>query len=322
MADASLPQGLTAAEIQFELNVNAYLSLAAFTILFYDYLLTVDREIIAYWGAVRTWATSLFFVNRYVSIAAGIPVIVEYYWTTDDPAKVAICSMLQTYHQYYAIVAQIFVAAILIMRTYALYERSRRVLIFLLVVAGAAASVGAYIIFSGKGNTDDFRDIVVRVGCASGLDIEQSRRIGFAWTGMLIFDLVIFGFTSAKALTLSREKKGGLMDLLFRDGSVYFLVIIASNLGNIISFMYAGPYARGVATTFTNILSQVMVSRLMLNLRLHRRDPTMRTAASTTLHDMPITTVVDEYYTQNTVQSDFTAATDGRLYDNGAFLFL
>ncbi|KAJ7041559.1 hypothetical protein C8F04DRAFT_1079241 [Mycena alexandri] len=255
----SLPQNLSAAEIQFELNVNAYLSLTAFTILFYDYILTIDREVLAYSGAARTWATSLFYVNRYASIGASLPVVVQYFWTTENPKKVAICSTLQTYHQYFAIVAQAFVAAILIMRTYALYERSRRVLIVCLTVAAAAAIVGAYIIFSGKGNSHDLNDIIIRVGCASGLDVEQSRRIGYAWTGMLAFDLVIFGFTVAKALALSREQRGGLLVLLVRDGSLYFLVIVASNSGNIISFMYAGPYTRGVATTFTNIISSVMM---------------------------------------------------------------
>ncbi|KAJ7773831.1 hypothetical protein B0H16DRAFT_1510147 [Mycena metata] len=301
-------------------NINAYLSLAAFTILFYDYCLTVDQEVLAYWGAARTWARSLFYVNRYVSIGASLPVVVEYFWTTENPKKTAICYALQIYHQYFAIVAQIFVAAMLIMRTYALYDRSRRILVVCLAVAASAAIIGAYIIFSGKKKPDDLHNIIIRVGCPSGLDAEQGRRIGYAWTGMLAFDLVIFGFTLAKALAVSRQQRGGLLALLARDGSLYFLVIVASNSGNIISCMYAGPYTRGVVTTFTNIISSVMISRLMLNLRLHKLDGTVHTADSTTLHDMPITTVADPYYTQNTndfVRSDWASGeNEGVMYSN------
>ncbi|KAJ6484474.1 hypothetical protein C8R47DRAFT_1131504 [Mycena vitilis] len=296
------PDNISLAEFQWELNINSYIALVSLTILFYDYILTADEEIRTYWGTRITWAGVLFYLNRYVSMAGNtVPIVVGSFWASDSPNKVQACRALQTYHQYFAIVAQIFVAALLIMRTYALYERSRRILIFTTTVASTAAVVGAYILFSGKSSSKELSAVFVPVGCASGVDTYQSRRFGFAWMGMLVFDFVIFSLTAAKALAFSREQRGGLFMLLVRDGSLYFLVMVGSNCGNILSFFYAGPYTRGVATTFTNVISSVMISRLMLNLRSHggsRRGKSLRTGESTTLYtdtSAPITTV-DPYY--------------------------
>ncbi|KAJ7848664.1 hypothetical protein B0H14DRAFT_893970 [Mycena olivaceomarginata] len=317
MADSSAI--ISAAQLQTELNVNVYFAIISLTILLYDYGLTVRDEIRGYWGTRTTWPSVLFYINRYGSMVGNsVPIIMGNFWTTRnfDPHKVQTCRKVQTYHQYFSILAQIFVAGLLIMRTYALYERSRRVLILTTGIAVAAVAVGAYILTSAKSSSVDFSGVYVDVGCASGLDEIESRRIGFGWIGMLVFDIAIFSLTAWKALAHSREERGrgGLFTILIRDGSIFFFVIVASNGGNILSFFYAGPYTRGVATTFTNVISSVMVSRLMLNLRMHslRDGSLMRTGESTTLYNPPISTVVDPYYPS-------TRFAESRLDDDGRF---
>ncbi|KAF7349428.1 hypothetical protein MSAN_01732700 [Mycena sanguinolenta] len=263
--------------------------------------LTVDDEISVYWRTRTTWASVLFYINRYLSLVGNaVPMVMQNFWATPNfnPHKVQVCRGIGIYHQYFAIVAQIFVAALLIMRTYALYERSRIVLFFTSGIALAAVVVGAYIIFSGKGTSDDLTAVYLEVGCASGLHITQSRSYGFGWIGMLVFDIAIFSLTAWKAWAHSMERRGpSLFTILIRDGAIFFFVMMSSNGGNILSFFYAGPYTRGVATAFTNVLSSVMISRLMLNLRTHAFEgSTIHTAESTTLYNPPISTVVEPYY--------------------------
>ncbi|KAF7350302.1 hypothetical protein MVEN_01334300 [Mycena venus] len=319
-----MSDSISAAEFQTQLNVNVYSGLISLTILFYDFALTLSDEIRTYWGTHTTLASVLFYLNRYVSMVGNtVPIVVENLWTTGsdfDPHKIRACRAVQTYHQYFSIIAQIFVAGLLIMRTYALYERSRRVLIFTTGIALTAVIVGAYILFSGKGNSDTVNSVYVKVGCASGLDIVVSRRFGFGWVGMLVFDVAIFVLTTWKALALSREQRGGqsLFTILVRDGSIFFFVMMASNGSNILTFFYAGLYTRGVATTFTNVISSVMISRLMLNLRLHAVEPSMRTGESTTLYDPhpPISTVIEPYYNPSTHFSDDSRLYDGRLRED------
>ncbi|KAJ7866647.1 hypothetical protein B0H13DRAFT_2066363 [Mycena leptocephala] len=263
-----MADSISNAEMQSQLNVNAYFTLVSFTIVSYDFLLTFDDEVRAYWGTRLTWATLLFYINRYVSLLGNSIPVVENFWTTYnyDPQKVATCRTIQTCHQYFSILAQIFVAALLIMRTYALYGQSRMILIVTSGIALAAVVVGAVLFLS--------------VGCASG------SRLRLAWMGMLVFDIAIFVLTAARALILSREQRGGLFILLVRDGTN---VMAASNCGNILSFFYAGPYTRGVATTFTNV---------------------------TTLYERPISTVVEPYYPSNFALSHISTLDDGRIGDN------
>ncbi len=54
-------------------------------ILYYDYWLTLPLEIERYWALKGfTTARFLFYLNRYTSLFAHVPVIVAYFWT-DDP---------------------------------------------------------------------------------------------------------------------------------------------------------------------------------------------------------------------------------------------
>lgn len=68
-------------------------------------------------------------------------------------------------------------------------------------------------------------------------------------------------------------------------------VIIVSNLANILTFFLGDARIRGVVTTFTNVISSTMLSRLMLNIR----DPKLvRTPLSTTVTEYPmISTFID-----------------------------
>ncbi|KAJ6614760.1 hypothetical protein B0H10DRAFT_2043970 [Mycena sp. CBHHK59/15] len=217
MSDSEL--SLSATDVQIQLNVNYYFSITAFTILFYDYLLTIDQEVSWYWGTQMTWATLLFYLNRYGSLVGSIPIVVEYFWTSGNANKIQICHNLQTYHQYYAIVAQVFVSAILIIRTYALYERSWRLLTIMVFVALVIAGIAGWTVFTGKGNSDALNERFLPVGC-----------IGYAWIGMLVFDIMIFVLTVYKAVVFSWERRGGLLFLLMRDGNIASFMVCGIQL--------------------------------------------------------------------------------------------
>ncbi|KAF7350298.1 hypothetical protein MVEN_01333800 [Mycena venus] len=297
-----LDSGLSASEIQVQLNFNAYISLASFCLLFHDFFLTIEREVSRYWGTRLTWVTFLFYFNRYGSIFGALPVIAEYFWTSSSPSK------SKTYHQIAAIIAQIVVGTILVMRTYALYGQSRLVLTFMLSVAFGALAFGAWSLVSVKRMPTSLDDFYPFIGCAANLSTQMAHRFGYAWMGMLVFDGMILILTVWKAFQAAgirlaaREAtgqcQGGLVPTLVRDGTLYFLVMALANSMNIASFMLLGPYIRGVGTTMTNVLSSIMITRFMLNLR----DPKLiasvaaySTMESTSIHDMRITTV-EPYY--------------------------
>ncbi|KAJ7624742.1 hypothetical protein FB45DRAFT_1060944 [Roridomyces roridus] len=264
-------------DVQIQVNVGHYLDAISFTILFYDFFLTLGMEISRYWRLEFSWATILFLCNRYITLLGNIPIVFQSFWTTPGtPQKLEIytdsvaqtCRVLSVYHQYFIIVLQTLGGVILIMRTYALYGRSKRILIFLLVLTlGVIGGVVGSTIFSGKSSRDEM-DVPLLIGCTYELTRRQGLGHAISWAVTAGFDLVVFALTLYRALSQRQQNRSNLLHVLLRDGCIYFGVMVLCNLANILTFVaVTSSHVRGVATTFTNIASSLMISRLMLNMR-------------------------------------------------------
>ncbi|KAJ7463902.1 hypothetical protein B0H11DRAFT_83117 [Mycena galericulata] len=254
---------MSAIEIQEQINSNYYLNLVSFTFLFYDYFLTLDWEVSRYWGSALTAPNGLFYLNRYGTLFGTIPVVVKYFWTTEStPHKIAMraSSVLPPIFRcrdadnswcdaYFADSRAVRAQPAHPRVDGMCQRRSHR--------RGPRPSVDA----------DDTTDLHLYIGCPSTVSSSQTRRLAAAWGGMGVFDCTIFFLTLYRALTRWRSNEVNLLTVLIRDGSIYFGVIVMSNLANILTFLLGGPYTRGIATTFTNVISSIMISRLMLNLR-------------------------------------------------------
>ncbi|KAJ7774036.1 hypothetical protein B0H16DRAFT_1510817 [Mycena metata] len=268
---------LNAARIQTQLNSNYYFNLVSFTLLFYDYCLTIDWEISRYWGSPFTWPNILFFANRYGTLLGNVPVVIQYFWTQrSTPRKTLFqrCRHLESYHQYFIIVTQLMVAAMLILRTYALYEHSRRILLLMLAVTVGGITVAVWSVLTAKTGTIK-NNLHLYFGCDYAISHSQGVSLAIAWANIAIFDCMIFLLTLYKVL--HRPHGADLLTVLLRDG----VVMVMSNLSNILTLV---PYTRGIASTFTNIISSILITRLMLNIR----DPALshmhgRLSASTTV---------------------------------------
>lgn len=139
------------------------------------------------------------------------------------------------------------------------------------------------------------------IGCGVILNREKSIRFGAAWGGMLVFDSLVFCMTLYKSVISSRRPNGeNILRILMRDGAIYFGVIVVFNVANILTFVLGGPLTRGVGTIFTNIISSVMISRLMLNLRCpsHASNEKGTALITSTNYNPDLTFVVSDYTTQ------------------------
>ncbi|KAF7350295.1 hypothetical protein MVEN_01333500 [Mycena venus] len=281
-------------------EISRYLVFIPFSILVFDYALTFSDEVARYWGTRLTCGTALFYINRYTALFGTAPILAEMLLTTTDPSKTAMCDGFQEYHKYLALLSQILVAVMLIMRTYALYERSKRILALTVFVTVSAIAFALFMILSGT-SQDTLDAHLQSFGCPSPTPHDSNIRIAAAWSGMLVFDITIFLLTVYKALRYE-TRSGSLFSVLFRDGSLYFGIMIVANAANIGTYTMGGPIISGTGTTVVNALSSVMRSRLMLNLRdpkilrLTQRTRTTRGGFTTTTHNQPaITTLMDPY---------------------------
>ncbi|CAK5272363.1 unnamed protein product [Mycena citricolor] len=255
-------------EVQQQLNANYYFNCVSFTLIFYDYFLTLEWEVSRYWGPSFTfrWPTMVFFANRYATILGNIPAAIEYFWATpSSPAK------FTTYHKYFVIIIQVFITALLTVRTYALYEHSKRILALIMGFIVVTAGLGLWATF--RLNIDQASTTYHAepyFGCTNTTTRTQALNFAAPWTSLFFLDCVIFVLTVRKAFHGFRDRHSTgseLFTVLLRDGSVYFAVMALAHLSNIMTFFFGTDYTRGIATTFTSNIGSLMISRLMLNLR-------------------------------------------------------
>ncbi|KAL5498712.1 hypothetical protein ACEPAH_2067 [Sanghuangporus vaninii] len=245
-------------------NVNYYLSLIAFAILYYDYLLTFEEEVRFFWRRRKANSvTILFFLNRYLSIFGVIPVILQSFRSWSDKG----CDALQKFHQFFSVLVQIIVGIILIIRTYALYERNVKIAIIMAIFAFIVVCIGVWAILGKSSVVEGPFDLSYMLGCHPLIAREGAIRLAAAWGGLLLFDSVIFTLTLVKAIAIWKLGTRRLFHVLVRDGTIYYLVLAMANLSNILTFLIGEPALRGVSTTFANAISVTMLSRLMLNLQ-------------------------------------------------------
>ncbi|KAF8994455.1 hypothetical protein BDQ17DRAFT_1366787 [Cyathus striatus] len=250
-----------------------YVMVLLIVILFYDYFLTLPEEVERFWKTKRiSWASTFFYLNRYLSLLGHIPVAFQIFWESRASERLNLLS----YHQYLAVVIQIIVGILLIMRIYALYERRIWILLGMCAAATAVIIYGTMCVVKGQ-KTNITVASLPPLGCTMPLsesdlyflsiispwDLTQVLGLASAWTGMLCFDILTFVMTAYKSVTRKREVNSTLLKVLLLDGTV----MVIAGVTVIITFRVLPPYEKGLTVTLTNVISSTMISRLMLNLR-------------------------------------------------------
>ncbi|KAL4258927.1 DUF6533 domain-containing protein [Pleurotus pulmonarius] len=273
---------LTASELQIQNNVKSYLSLAAVTILYYDYWLTLPLEIERYWALKGfTTARFLFYLNRYTSLLAHVPVIVAYFWTDDPFNKVDMYARPLQRRSHHP--AQLIIGLILTIRTYALYAHNRKFLYIMCPVIAGLVALGSWAIASsddGHSNPDALQvQAWPRIGCIESLTHTGGIHLAIAWACLLVFDISIYILTLRKAFGSHRVPGKSLVQTILRDASVYIAVILVINMSIVLTLALAPAALKGVSTTFSSCVASVIVSRLLFNLR----DPSLLGMSTTTV---------------------------------------
>ncbi|KIM64919.1 hypothetical protein SCLCIDRAFT_601509 [Scleroderma citrinum Foug A] len=113
-------------------------------------------------------------------------------------------------------------------------------------------------------------------GCTS-FSSQSSLHLAIAWSGLLMFDFIVFLLTLWASLRVRMVRNRSVTDILLRDGALYFAVMCGVNVANITVLLVATNSIKSFLGPFTNIISSVMISRLMLNLR----DPSITVSKTT-----------------------------------------
>ncbi|KAF7776826.1 hypothetical protein Agabi119p4_5219 [Agaricus bisporus var. burnettii] len=280
--------------IAFHLLIGKYFQLGGFVMLVYDHFLTFPQEVERIWKQRFTVASILFLINRYVTILQFIILLLgECYCTSINNGEADVVwqhSTVLTGHTgckhshffekftltqlwrscprfvHFEGASTVSLVAIgqliMILRVFALYERSFRVLAFLMILWLLQ------IIISSIGLRTGF-PVPLPPGLTGCILIGSSPLFPSLWISPLVTDSAIF------ILTLYRTKRyyegfastSPTIVILVRDGSLYFLLIFLVNLMNVLIYFIAEPDFKALGASFSQLLTCTMISRLVLNLR-------------------------------------------------------
>ncbi|KAJ6518510.1 hypothetical protein DFH09DRAFT_1373425 [Mycena vulgaris] len=228
------------------------------------------------WRRTKSPSAYWFFSIRYGGLGVNIPVVVYSFKSILHK----VCIRYDLVHQIFMLATQLLVSVIMILRIYALYGRSARVLWWLIGVS--SCFIGVAVLSLNQPH-------IVRAA-QSGLILHSNLLLDLAvpWECLFVFDSMIFGMTIYNAYITRRRVGQGmnmpLHRLLLRDGALYFASMALANLANIVTFFVSivpyssyllpihrifqigGPLVPGALATAATCMSVVMMSRLMLNL--------------------------------------------------------
>lgn len=243
--------------------IQNYAHVFAVAILVYDHIITLVPEMVYIWRSKRIGVKALFLANRYYALLVNIiATVLEF-----KDFSLEGCKAAMQFRQLSVLLTAVIVAVLLVLRIYALYGCSRRVLAGLVVVGITLAGISVWQVLSGHS------DIRNSPGCHIAYDRESGIRTATGWEALLVMDTLVFALTLKKTLgdrprnsRLTLTRTSDLVNLMLRDGTIYYSVMVLATVANILTFYLSAPLIKGVLSTFTSNISVTMLSRLMLNI--------------------------------------------------------
>lgn len=250
-----------------QILMHSYAVLVATSILVYDHAATLTEEITFIWYRPKAPSAMLFLLNRYVALLANMYGLLINFL----PVPKESCPKYLLSRELLIFCQQFIVCLILSLRTYALYGRSKHLLIWMVVVVIVLAGVASAGIFGHFSST-----VIVTSGviCYESDVTVTPASPGLAWVALFAYELLIFALTLSRIfkirgmlrspyLIMSRKNT---VDIIFQDGAMYFGAMTLSNIPNIVMFYCGSGINKFSLATFTSCMSVTLVSRLTLNL--------------------------------------------------------
>jgi len=252
----SLGQCLT----DWRLTSNIVVASAA--LIFYDWFLTSGDEVTYLWHRERgNYARLLFILARYPALAC---VIVDLLPLTMKLNDVAICL------RFTAITSS---GLILATRAWAIWDRSRRILVFLvvLVITGVVVAIA-------KIERRVIMTVVAPSVTASVKGVQYCRMLvttdSDAWCVpyivMMMFDAVVLALTSYKVLQFNsgipKQWRSKLLDVLWINGIIYFIFMLILGILNVgLVLKVSDPQLRDGGSQLQTVFHSVLSTRIAMH---------------------------------------------------------
>lgn len=230
----------------------------------YDHLTTLADEVELIWNSPWGAGNVLFLASRYIAYPEFI--LALYIELFGAAGSDGLCYIAYVYVTW-SIVACISVAeSVLVLRTWAIWDGRRVVLLGLAVLLFAITSVNGWIVVEYTKHTT----VIERPGIVGCVVTSTTHTIGIAWVLISAFELVILLMTAAKGIKHFMESSSTLMGSLYRDGMLYYLALFAVSLVNMIFIMSAEAEYIILLAELQRAFHSIFCCRIILHLRAAR----------------------------------------------------
>ncbi|KZO95613.1 hypothetical protein CALVIDRAFT_564657 [Calocera viscosa TUFC12733] len=239
----------------------AYIGSLAFIL--YDHVLTLNDEVRYMWSWDRIEIGKiLFFLNRYL-VPAEYAVTLYGFLATPS---LTVCKSLYTFQEFSSLASLAVVQIVLLTRTWILWGANKLLLATLIVfLIGCLYGTGILLRFISNGQ-DFLVNPELNIGCVVIQDPDP--RFWTFWLPVIGFDLVLFLLTLVKVIQHRREViHGPLVDILHRDGLIYFALSLGLGVANMVIFALAPVHLKSIALPLMTATLCVTCSRMLLNVR-------------------------------------------------------
>ncbi|KIJ62613.1 hypothetical protein HYDPIDRAFT_135729 [Hydnomerulius pinastri MD-312] len=248
------------------MRTSRYSNIAALAILVFDYCIMFDDEVRWVWG--RRWDATrvVFTLSRYLPfIGVGMTC-----YAAVKISRTGNCIPFNITSDAIHIMSIIFAEALLVLRTYAFWQRDKRLLIGLWILGGLCVAGAVLIsnvipsksVASGSSGSDN-----------SGCVFRSSRNSAKQYAFLMLFEMTIVGLTAYKRFGQYRHGSNSLVTKLYRDGMMYIFSIMLVSVANIIIVTVAPIGYSNMVDSLQIAVHSVIASRILFNLRKDdRRD--------------------------------------------------
>ncbi|KAH8108367.1 hypothetical protein DFH11DRAFT_1711036 [Phellopilus nigrolimitatus] len=217
----------------FEIDNTMYCQLALATVLVYDTITRMDKEVKYFWSTPRKFVSLIYFLNRYIGLFGAV----AYLWCTLIRLRAPMCPL--TFYSFE-------LADILYMRVMALFSQGmlflhRKLSICLQAIFVAeAASMIVILIYVNIHEMTDVGGLAKGVTiCGEDTVVPVVWGILF-WTSPVVYELILMVLALYKAAGFWRTSAGFqgfyLVKVLIQDQALYFILVITCSVARAISF--------------------------------------------------------------------------------------
>jgi len=253
-------------------EIAMYIKVGMLTLLSYDYFLSFAQEVAYIWSSEWTFVKVLYFISRYSPFIDTI-LLVE--GRLNPHTTIAACNRTMAFTTIFADAGIGTSDLILVVRTYVVYERSRKVLVALVMswIFVAVLNIAAVVDWT---NTPSELPSSIIPGTPLCLQHDITSHIGLInYVSLVGFETMVVALTLWQVIRKQYYKFGfawtseatrNMLVIFYRDGLLFYMFILPITLGSALELAFAPPELQ-VLSTPLRVLHSILCCRLVIHIR-------------------------------------------------------